>query len=296
MDVLSELLNSNRLNARVFLHANFCGNWAVDTSGTHQATFHVIARGACWLHMPNVSDPLPLRAGDLVVFPHDAHHLIADSPSLPGPEVPRNQPANDDNGSLSSSLICGYFEFAPNKWNPLLDALPDTVLIRSEDAAATGRMESLINLMIYETDTAHKGSDVVIDRLSDVLFIHVVRNYIRQARPDTGYIAALADPKVSRALGQFHRQPGKSWSVERLAQEAGMSRSTFAERFTQITAQTPMQYVTRWRMQLAQDLLISSGQSTGQIAAQCGYLSAAAFSKVFKKYFGCGPGAIRRGQ
>jgi len=295
MDVLSDILKSSRLNANVFLHSSFCGSWAVDTSGSQQATFHVVARGACWLHLPDLADPEPLRAGDLVVFPRDAPHVISDSATPPGPEVPRNQPAESDAVGASVSLICGYFEFGENRWNPLLDAMPTFLVIRNETTSDTGHMNSLINFMIYEAETNKEGSDVVIDRLSDVLFIHVVRTYINQYQPNKGFIAALSDKKLGLSLTAFHQQPGDNWSVERLAKLAGMSRSSFADRFHNVTEQTPMQYITQWRMQKAYDLLSTSGLSTQQIAEQSGYQSEASFSKVFKKYFSKGPGAVRRG-
>jgi len=294
MDSLSEILQSSRLDAKVFLHSSFCGSWAVDTSGSRQATFHVVARGACWLHMPDSDQPEPLRAGDLVMFPHDAEHAISSTEQRPGVDVPRNQPTEGVPTGPSTSLICGYFAFGENRWNPLLEAMPSYLIIRSEMTSDTGHMESLVNFMIYEAEAGREGADVVINRLSDVLFIHVVRTYIAQYKPDTGFIAALADNKLAASLNVFHQQPEKSWSVELLAKAAGMSRSGFAEHFHHIIGQTPMQYVTQWRMQTAYDLVITTQLSTQQIAEQSGYQSEASFAKVFKKAFGKGPGAVRR--
>ena len=293
MDSLSEILQTCRLDAKVFLHSSFCGSWAVDTSGSRQATFHVVARGSCWLHMPDTDQPEPLRAGDLVVFPHDAEHAISNSEHRPGKDVPRNQPTDEPAGP-STSLICGYFEFGENRWNPLLDAMPTYLIIRSEMTSDTGHMDSLINFMIYEAEAGRQGADVVINRLSDVLFIHVVRTYIAQYKPDAGIIAALADNKLAHSLNAFHQKPEQNWSVELLAQEARMSRSGFAEHFHKVTGQTPMQYVTQWRMQTAYDLLTTTQLATAQIAEQSGYQSEASFAKVFKKVFGKGPGAVRR--
>ena len=294
MDILSDILQSFRLNAEVFFHSSYCGNWAVDTSGSRQATFHVVARGSCWLHMPNSEQSEPLRAGDLVVFPRDAEHLISSSEHRPGPEVPRNQPVEADATGPSTSMICGYFKFDECRWNPLLDAMPEYLVIRSEMTPNTGQMDSLINFISYEADAGLLGADVVINRLSDVLFIHVVRTYIAQHKPDTGFIAALADSKLAKSLDAFHQQPEQSWSVESLAKAAGMSRSGFAEHFHHVTGQTPMQYVTQWRMQKAYDLLTNTEQSTQKIAEQCGYQSEASFSKAFKKFFAKGPGAARK--
>jgi len=294
MDVLSDVLQFCRLNARVFLHSSFCGSWAVDTSGTQQAAFHVVARGTCWLHLPGMLQAESLRAGDLVVFPHDARHVISNSEQSPAADVPLNQPAVEDDSGPSTSLICGYFEFDEKRWNPLLDAMPAYLVIRNEMTSDTGRMDSLIDFMIYETEANRQGADVVIDRLSDVLFIHVVRTYIDQYKPDDGFIAALADAKLARSLSVFHKQPDKSWSLEQLAKQASMSRSAFAKHFHRIVGQTPMQYIKQWRMQNAYDLLSTTNLSTQFIAEKSGYQAEAAFAKVFKKHFAQGPGSVRR--
>ena len=172
--------------------------------------------------------------------------------------------------------------------------MPDYLVIRNEMMSATGYMYGLINFMIYEVETNRQGAEVVINRLSDVLFIHVIRTYIEQYQLTHGFIAALADTRLARGLNAFHRQPDKTWSVQQLAKEAGMSRSAFAEHFHRIVGQTPLQYLTQWRMQTAYNLLSTTDYSTQQIAEQCGYQSEAAFAKVFKKFYGKGPGAVRR--
>lgn len=292
MDILSDILQACRLNAEVFLHSSFCGSWAVDSSGSNQATFHVVARGSAWLHMPGSEQAEPLRAGDLVVFPHDAEHVLSNSVQRPGPEVPLNQPG--DESGPSTSMICGYFKFAESHWNPLLEAMPDYLIIRNETTPDTGQMDSLLNFMIYEAEAGHLGADAVINRLSDILFIHVVRAYIAQQQPDTGFIAALADRKLAASLNAFHQAPQQPWSVDSLAKQANMSRSAYADHFHRTVGNTPMQYVAQWRMQTAYELLTTTQQSTRQIAENSGYQSEASFAKAFKKHFGKGPGAVRK--
>ncbi|MDZ7805288.1 AraC family transcriptional regulator [Thiohalophilus sp.] len=294
MDALSEILHATRLNARVFLHSRFCGQWAVDTSGTRQATFHVVARGNAWLHRPDRTHPEPLRGGDLVVFPHDAAHVISNSDTPPGPAVPRNQPAPAGSEGSSTSLICGYFEFGEQRWNALLESMPDYLVIRNEQMGGTGHMSSLIDFMIAEAETGQQGADAVINRLSDTLFIQVVRSYVAQVRPARGLVAALADTRLARGLNAFHQQPAANWSVATLARQAGMSRSAFAARFQQIIGQTPLHYITQWRMHRAYDLLATTDYSTRRVAEQCGYQNEAAFAKAFKRQFELGPGAVRR--
>ncbi len=292
MDILSELLGALHLKAHVFLHAQFCGEWAVDTSGGQRATFHLVARGTSWLHLPGRDVPIPLRGGDLVVFPHDAPHTLSSCQVPPPASVPRNQPSAEPDGP-STTLICGYFEFDRRHWNPLLGALPEMLIIKEEEAANTAMMDTLSRLMIYETEQGGPGSDVVVDRLSEVLFIHVVRTHMQRQDATAGFLAALADRQLSVALKQIHERPGEKWTVAGLAQAAGMSRSTFAARFHVLVGLTPLQYLTRWRMQRAHERLEQPGVSVAQVAESYAYESEAAFSKAFKKHFGYGPGKVR---
>jgi AraC-like DNA-binding protein len=300
MDILSDAVRLLRLHASVFLHSTFCEQWAVDVSAFKTATFHVIAGGECWLHLPDRADPAPLKAGDLVICPRNAPHVVSDDGEFPEDSVPRNHPASAGIGGIegfdgpSTALICGYFEFSQQRWNPLLDALPDYVIIPTEDESGSG-LDSLINYMVYETRLGNPGSDAVIDRLSDVLFIQAVRTYLEQQHEQSGYLAALVDPRLGKALAGFHGAIGDDWSVQGLADVASMSRSAFADAFTDLVGMTPMQYVTGWRMQYAYDQLLTTSQSVAQIAESCGYMSESSFSKAFKKQFDVGPGAARHG-
>jgi AraC-like DNA-binding protein len=300
MDILSDAVRLLRLHASVFLHSTFCEHWAVDVSAFKTATFHVIAGGECWLHLPDRADPAPLKAGDLVICPRNAPHVVSNDVAFPDDAVPRNQPTSDRIDERdriegpSTALICGYFEFSQQRWNPLLDALPDYVVIPTEHESGSG-LDSLISYMVHETALGNPGSDAVIDRLSDVLFIQAVRAFLKQQHQQSGYLAALVDPRLGKALSAFHQAIGDDWSVQKLADAAGMSRSAFADAFTDLVGMTPMQYVTGWRMQYAYDQLLTTPQSVAQIAETCGYMSESSFSKAFKKQFDVGPGAARHG-
>lgn len=295
MDILSDVLRAFRLSARVYLHASFCGAWAVDASGGKRAPFHAIAKGNCWLHLPGEGTSVPLGAGDLVVFPHDHPHLLAGSPEPPGPEVPRNRPAGPDDEGPFTTLICGYFDFERHAWNPLLEALPAAIVVRAGDPAATRRFHhTLLQLMAAEVEAEEPGGKAVVDRLAETLFVHVLRTYLRQQRVPSGYLAAMVDRNLGRALAAIHERPHERWTVERLARVAGQSRSVFAERFQRLTGMTPLAYLTRWRMQQAYQWLTGTHDSVARIAERCGYESYAAFAKAFKRHTGLGPGAVRR--
>lgn len=281
----------------MFLHSSFCESWAVDISSAfNTATFHVVAGGNCWLHLPDRPDPAALKAGDLVICPRNSPHVVSNDAQFPDDSVPRNTPASDelDLDGRSTALICGYFEFSQQRWNPLLDALPDHVIIPTHRESGSG-LDSLIDYMVFETKLGNPGSDAVIDRLSDVLFIQAVRAHLDQQQERSGYLAALVDPKLGRSLAAFHAAIGEDWSVQKLADSAGMSRSAYADAFTSLVGMTPMQYVTGWRMQFAFDQLLTTTESIAQIAENCGYMSESSFSKAFKKQFDKGPGAVRHG-
>lgn len=293
MDTLTDVLRLLRLRTNVFLHSSFCGVWAVDTSGRKKAAFHVVAGGDCWLHL-NGQAPIPLHAGDLLVLPRDAPHRLSNLPFAPGPEVPVNQPAPEQGLPDSTSLICGYFEFNSRAWNPIIEALPEVVVLRATETEAAAPVGVLIRLMIEEAGMDRIGGDVMLDRLGDALFILVVRAVMLRAMVDRGYLAALGDRRLARAFQAMHHAPGRTWTLDDLGRAAGMSRSAFATRFHDKVGMTPMNYLTRWRMQLAQDWLSDPGLSMIDIAERSGYSSEAAFSRAYKREFGTAPGSARR--
>jgi len=298
MDVLSDILRTLHLRAEVFLHACFSGQWAVDTSGQKYSTFHMVVHGDCWLHLADETIPeqkaIPLSSGDLVVFPHDADHIISNSQEAVPDNFPRNQvPTKPVGDGPHVSLICGYFEFDRHSWNPLLDAMPNMILIRGENKGNFSLIDNLGRFFAHEIDSEQPGNQLLINKYSEVLFIHVVRHHINNSE-NTGFITGLADEQIGRALGIIHEKPGYAWSVERLANAVGMSRSGFAERFNRLVEMPPMEYLTRWRMTQAYEAFSSSNLSVSVVAERLGYQSEVAFAKVFKKHFGFGPGKLRK--
>jgi len=156
-------------------------------------------------------------------------------------------------------------------------------------------LDTVLRFITLETENAQPGADVIVDKLSEILFIHVVRAFIKQGGVRTGFLAALSDDRLGRAIRSVHDNPAARWSVASLAHEAGMSRSAFANHFQNVAGMTPMQYVTEWRMQTAFELLSAKRLSVAEVAELSGYQTEASFRKAFKKHVGTGPGAIRRG-
>jgi AraC-like DNA-binding protein len=293
MDTLTDVLRLLRLRTNIFLHSSFCGVWAVDTSGQKKATFHVVAHGDCWLHFADGEAPVPLQAGDLLVLPRDKPHRISSLATPPGPDVPLNQPAADDDSTPSTGLICGYFEFESRAWNPIIEALPEAIVLRRAGDASSKSVDTLIRLMVDEAAQAQSGGDVMLDRLGDALFILVVRTVMQHTSLDGGYLAALADRKLGLAFRAMHAEPSRPWTLDTLGRAAGMSRSAFANRFHHKVGITPLNYLTRWRMQLAREWLNDPNLAMIDIAERVGYASEAAFSRAFKREFGLTPGASR---
>jgi thiosulfate/3-mercaptopyruvate sulfurtransferase len=290
VDLLSNMLTTLRLDARIFLHSTFCQQWVIDIGAFEIATFHLISHGDCWLHLPHTK-PVALQEKDLVVLPHNATHLITSSAEPPAEDTPRNTPADVISGP-SVTLICGTVEFSQSYWNPLVEALPEYVIMSTVDSRET-TLGKAIDALINECERNESGSEVVIDRLADILFIEVLRNYVKREHGNS-FLVAVSDPKISRALVNFHEEPGRNWNVQELAAAANMSRSAFADRFQHLVGTSPMHYVTRWRMQFAHNELTETTSPIGDIAESCGYLNEESFAKTFRKEFGVSPSAVRR--
>jgi AraC-like DNA-binding protein len=293
-DVLDTLLQGLRLRTTIFHRGTFCGAWALDTSGSGRAAFHLVLDGSCWLHLPSLPAPEILRAGDLLLFPRDAPHTIASDEDAP---VAANQavslPLEAQAPVPGTALICGHFEFAARGSNALLDALPDHVVFRAPASGATSWPRSIIERIFEEARADQPAHAVMVERLVDLLFIEAIRDYLVSRPQSTGLFAALRDPQIRRALDAMHADVERPWTVEELASTAAMSRSAFASRFQAILGQSPLSYLTAWRMQLAYDWL-QEGATVLDVALRCGYQTEAAFNRAFKRVAGVTPGLVRR--
>ena len=290
-DALSVVLSGLQLSAEVYVSGDFCGHWAVDTSGSRRVPFHLIGRGNAWLHIDGEPERR-LGAGDLVIFPNDRRHIIASSDT-----VPEQQIINADfsqNEGATTNMVCGFFEFQNKSAWPLLESLDSTIVLELSDLSTLPHVRSLIDLMLVELSNRSPGYYASINQLAYLVFIHAVRQQIDSGKVKTGLLSALFDTKISRALSCIHNLPEQSWTLANLASKAGMGRSAFAKRFNDLIGMPAMQYLTHWRMQNASELLKNTNLSVWQIAEQSGYESEAAFRKAFKKTVGVPPGQVRR--
>ena len=289
-DPLTVLLRRIELRAKVFMRAEFCGRWAVDTSGLLRAPFHLITRGTGWLHSAG-EEPRQLTGGELVIFPRDAHHTISHS-DLPPDPADTNKPPPDVLTGPVTGLLCGYFEFDQLAAAPLLNALPSVIVMDLRDTAGHRDTGALIQLWINECAADTLGVDFAIDQLAYVVFVHMLREQIASGALH-GPLAALTDRRLGPVLHHIHVDPGADHNVDKLAGEAGMSRSSFAQHFKDKTGFTPAQYVILWRMQQATKLLRSGDLSIARIAEEVGYSSEVAFRKAYRAHVGTPPGRVR---
>ena len=293
MDALNQLLATFRLKTDVINNAQYCGDWAIDTSGTGKASFHIIAHADCYLRSDDLHEPVCLEKGDCVLFPRDSKHLLSNALDCSSPANQQTAVSYEEGLKEDGvGLICGYFHFKQGAASALLDILPDAVVIQRERADAS--VSRLLDLMIHESLKTTAGTEAVVDRLAEALFVIILKEYLEKDEGATGLAAALRDRKIHKALVALQGEPDAKWSVEKLAGLAAMSRSAFAERFKALLGESPMEYLARWRMQIAYNLLNEESLPVLEVAARCGYDSEAAFAKAFKRVIGVGPGAVRR--
>jgi AraC-like DNA-binding protein len=249
--------------------------------------------------------PRSLERGDLALVPRGEGHRLLSEEGAPAPGIldlerdllsERYEVLRHGEGGASTSLICGAVRFDHPAARHLIEVLPATICVQASDSPQMERIESTLRLMAAEARELSPGGEAVITRLGDILVIQALRSWL-ETDPEAraGWLGALRDPQIGRALGLIHRQPERAWSVASLADELAMSRSAFAARFTELAGEPVMQYVTRWRMQVAHDALESEGATVAELAARLGYRSEAAFARAFKRVTGVAPGAVRRG-
>ena len=303
MDVLSDVLSRLRLKGSIFLHAEFRAPWGMDIPKGNVAILHIMTFGSCWLKKPGESHSIPLNSGDLVLWPRgDAHSLMhsAHGTAIPAGDIlsainPMSQgPLQYGGQGDMTSFFCGAFEYDRSSSHPLLESLPEMIHIKGSDSQEFAWLGNASHLLKNEANSQRLGSSAIMDRLSEVIFSQILRVYIQNAPLSVGFLNALKDEILVKALRLIHTKPENKWTLAELAHDCGVSRSALADRFKDTMGDTPINYLTHWRILQAQDLLETSRYSTAQIAEEVGYQSESAFSIAFKKITGKGPGLYRR--
>ena len=327
-DTLSDVLRAVRLRGAVFFYVQGSDPWVVETpescdiipailpSVEHLMPFHGVARGSCWASLID-GEPIRLGEGDLVLFPQGDHHVMSSAPGLRAkavdpsiyftprpPQLPFSLRITDQGmtaggadagGPEQITVVCGFLGCDARPFNPLLASMPRVLRIRGLAADGSSWIADLMQSLVEESNRKRPGGEAVLERMSEMLFVEVLRRYMSELPPDqTGWLAATRDAAVGRALALMHEKPSEPWTLEKLGEAAAVSRSTLYERFVFFLGQPPMQYLAQWRMQLAAASLRDTDAKVMQVALEVGYENEAAFSRAFRRAVGESPGAWRR--
>ncbi len=312
LDLLSDILTRLSLRGTLYFRTSFTPPFGIQVPGFENvARFHFVQRGELKVHISTTGETVRLRQGDLILIPHGAPHALMCNEVKPPDALPLEQVLElagyKGDGVLvyggteeerDTQLICGHFSFTgpagrKGTGHMLIDRLPPYILIENYGEEAGTWIESTLRMIGSEVGSTRIGGDLIALKLSEVLFAQAIRAYLERQSPDATALAGFADTRISRALTAFHQSPAQDWSVATLAREAGMSRTAFALLFSDKMGTTPMQYLTDWRMQIACYGLTEARWNVADAAAEVGYASEAAFSRVFKKQVGLSPLAYR---
>lgn len=305
MDLLSDVLNLMKLSGTLYFRTAFTSPWGVEVpSFQNVSRFHYVHRGRCFARVGGQDDTVFLEQGDLIIITHGARHILSDPKDVESRTV--DQVVEDSgfagSGALvfgeagsghQTQLICGHFAFDPDASHVLIDALPRYIHIKDYGKISPDWLDGTLKIIGAEVGCDQLGSDLIALKLSEIIFTQAVRHYLEREGADRPGLAGFADPRIRQALQAIHQQPATPWTVESLARIAGMSRTAFSNRFTELLASTPLNYITAWRMQLARRLLVDTDTPIVQVAAQSGYQSEASFGRVFKRYFALAPAGYR---
>jgi AraC-like DNA-binding protein len=316
-DALSDVLKTVRLTGATFFNCACRAPWVAESPPSemilpiilpdagHLIAYHVVTEGSCFTNIVD-EEPVSIEAGEVIVFTKGDPHVLSSSPGMRATSTPpgvvdgitKNQLPFSLNyggdGPVSAKFVCGYLACDAQPFNPLLDNLPPIIKASDKQGSDAGWLGQFIRLAMAESVDKRAGGESVLAKLSELMFIEVVRRYLEGLPGEqAGWLAGLRDPFVSKALSLMHTNPASDWTIEELAKEAGVSRSVLAERFSDLVGLPPMQYLAQWRMQIASGLL-SGGSNIATVAAETGYGSEAAFSRAFKKIVGVPPSEWRR--
>lgn len=304
-DRLARVLHTLRMRSTFYCHAELGEPWALEMPAIPDSiSFHVLTTGTCWLRLPD-ADPLELRAGDLALVPHGrGHGLASTQTSAAGPRVdllPQQyltehySVLRHGGAGRSAQLICGVVSFDDPAAREIVRALPQVLFVGGDTLSAASAIRDTLRLMAGELSYPQPGAEAVATRLADILVVQSIRSWLADS-PDTGagWLRALQDERIGYALEAIHNEPGHEWTLERLAQLATMSRSSFSTRFTELVGEAPIAYLTRWRMNIAHTRLRHENTTAARLATELGYQSEAAFNRAFNRIIGHTPGTIRR--
>lgn len=300
MDILNDILETLDFQGVLYFRTDFSSPWGLTVPRhQHAARFHLVIQGQCIVTLP-AGDSVALNSGDLVLIPHGQTHCLSDQPQADAPPletVLENAAYNGEgvltlgngNPQASTQMVCGHFNFRNDADHPILRTLPDYLVISAIDRARQPWLDEILRLIVRRVFTDDIGNAAIIKRLSETLFIELLRNCVSHQNELGKALSGFSDKHIGKALVLIHMRPENTWTVAELANRVGMSRSRFSDRFSDLVGIAPMGYLIQWRLQKSLSLLHDGQSSIKTIAARVGYQSPAAFSRAFAEKFGVSP-------
>lgn len=281
MEVLSDILGSMRVHGSVYFCDHLEAPWSMEFKDTKRASFHLVRRGECWVLSGDRRECL--GRGDLAFIEPGRDHELASHPPGQSPSP----------GEARTLLLCGYCEFAEETLTPLSDVFPSLTIVREEELLEHAWLKSTLDQLSAEYMSQKPGAELVVNKLTEVVLVELIR--INFGRKDQShFVTALSDKRIAKALNQLHSNPHVAWTIEKMAQEVGMSRAALARRFKELVGQPMFEYLTRLRVQRARELLRETKLPVYEVASRVGYDSDLAFTKTFKKHAGTTPTRFRK--
>jgi AraC-like DNA-binding protein len=315
MDVLSDVLETVRLDGAMYYNGEFSAPWCVRTPRSsmlapylsdgrrHVIIFHLLTEGQGYARLEGEDQAVSLSAGDIVIVPHGDPHILGNGPSVTPMDNSRElervlslglKLCRMGGGGELTKFICGYMACEPQLSSVFLGALPPLIKVNIRNGPAGQWLENSLRYSVDNSDASGPGGKAVLAKLSEVLFVETLRRYIELLpREETGWLAGVRDPDIGKALALLHQKPAHPWTIASLGSEIGVSRSVLAERFRRYLAESPMAYLAHWRLQLGAQLLKTTSRSVADIAAEVGYESEPSFNRAFKRQFSLPPARFR---
>ena len=302
-DLLTDVMEQVRLEGTVYFSAELHAPWGISIVRSGRAPFYAVTSGECELQVGRRGAVRRVRAGDFVLLPNAAPHVVRSGKDafivpfdswLQAHPIDRRGETRHAGPGAATRVTGGFFSVDPLRINPLFDALPPLIHLRGADPRVRESLAPTLRLVDNEIAAGALGARTVLRRLADVLFIQAVRLHADDSDAAAGWLRGLADPRVGRALSLLHERHAEPWTLDSLAREVGTSRTLLAVRFRELVGEPPMAYLTRWRITRAANLLHGARQPLARIAEQVGYQSDAVFSKAFRRVTGRSPREWRR--
>ncbi len=300
MDVISDVMNTIRFTGSVFMHTNLAGEWGAHFQAVNVPVFHYQVRGTAWIALEEQGEYSKLEAGDVAFLPSGCDHFLVSNPGAecaPVEIVPGEicMPVDIPDEQADQQVLCGVFQTKDDFQHPLFTSLPELMHVKFSGMPDSEQPHRHVAHLIHAAiNNGHAGTDILIDRLYEIMFIQLLQQYFSDKKHVDSFYNAPAMTRVGDVLKEIHANPAANWTLDHMAESAYMSRTAFTTNFRKCVGMSPMGYLTMWRMNKARSLLRNSGLSLRSIARKTGYRTQTGFNKAFKQHFGYSPKSLRK--